>query len=74
MINQTKALLQHIQKDVEVYMEKIHQIEGQFTKTEEESRQKIEIPISSVDKKLIEKNSDIDFRVDKLLKSLEDKK
>jgi len=73
MINQTKALLKHIQKDVEIYMEKLHQIEGQFSgddrfpKIYSEKSRKQEIS------ELIEENPDIDIKVDELIKNLEKK-
>jgi len=68
MISQTKTLLQNIQQDVEVYMEKLRQIEDQFfepTLKEEEEEEEKEITE--------EKPSNIEAKVDKLLSELDDK-
>lgn len=62
MISQTKYLLQHIQQDVEVYMEKLKQIEDQFIEP-------VSKEVSTFDEKPGEKKkkSEIDEKVDELL-------
>jgi hypothetical protein len=67
MISQTKTLLQNIQQDVEVYMEKLRQIEDQFFEPTLEEEKKEEEEIQE------EKPSNIEAKVDKLLSELDDK-
>jgi hypothetical protein len=71
MITQTKSLLQHIQQDVEVYMEKLKQIEDQFNE-----------PVMRIEKKKRiekEKNTgkndihEIEERIDKILSESDNK-
>ncbi|KYK21624.1 hypothetical protein AYK24_08825 [Thermoplasmatales archaeon SG8-52-4] len=68
MITQTKSLLQHIQQDVEVYMEKLRQIEDQFI----EPVSKEIVPHKEKPAETKEK-SEIDEKVDKLLSKLDKK-
>ncbi len=72
MISQTKTLLQNIQQDVEVYMEKLRQIEDQFFEPtlEEEKKEEEE---KEEEKITEEKPSNIEAKVDKLLSELDDK-
>ena len=67
MISQTKTLLQNIQQDVEVYMEKLRQIEDQFFEPILEKEEEEEEEITE------EKPSNIEAKVDKLLSELDDK-
>ena len=73
MINQTKTLLQHIQKDVEVYMEKLRQIEKQFVETEELPEKEIKVQEEEKETSVIVDVHDIEWKVDKLLETLDDK-
>jgi len=73
MIDQTKTLLQHIQKDVEVYMEKLRQIEKQFIETEELPEEVTKVPEEEEETSVMVDVYDIEWKVDKLLESLEDK-
>lgn len=68
MITQTKSLLQHIQQDVEVYMEKLSQIEYQFIEP-------VSKEVGKYDEKPVEKKkkSEIDEKVDKLFSKLDNK-
>jgi nitrous oxidase accessory protein NosD len=83
MIGQTKTLLQNIQRDVDVYMEKLSQIEDQFTvmpKEEEiqvseppkEEPEDIHEPDMSKETETPEEET-LESKVDKLLSSLDDK-
>jgi len=86
MITQTRALLQHIQQDVEVYMDKLHEMEQQFTvmhidekeaivKPPKEdavtTEEKIELPEEKTSE--LEETQGIESKVDKLLSQLDDK-
>jgi len=86
MIGQTRNLLQHIQKDVEIYMEKLSQLEDKIEhKSIEETKsippidkvidEKVETtPISPIEiKKDAEEKNNIEDEVDKLLSKLEEK-
>jgi len=73
MIDQTKTLLQHMQEDVKVYMEKLRQIEKQFIETEELPEEKIKVPEEEQETSVTVDVYDIEWKVDKLLESLEDK-
>jgi len=81
MIGQTKTLLQSIQRDVEVYMEKLAQIEDQFTVTPEEEKEEIKEPTKEEPEKPEppketeepKKENTLEAKVDKLLSSLDDK-
>ncbi len=84
MIRQTRTLLQHIQQDVEVYMEKLYQIEDQITvtstETEEETTSYFEEKTSeSNNVRDIEPKLDdtsprgIESKVDELLSMLDNK-
>ncbi|KYK27977.1 hypothetical protein AYK20_07615 [Thermoplasmatales archaeon SG8-52-1] len=68
MITQTKSLLQHIQQDVEVYMEKLRRIEDQFI--EPVSKEVGTYDETAVEKK---KKSEIDEKVDELLSKFDNK-
>ena len=68
MITQTKSLLQHIQQDVEVYMEKLRQIEDQFI--EPVSKEVVTYQEKTAETK---QKSEIDEKVDKLLSKLDEK-
>jgi cob(I)alamin adenosyltransferase len=63
MIGQTKTLLQRIQQDVEVYMEKLQEIEEQFVLPPLEKEKQIKT----------EDIKDIEIKVDKILLELEKK-
>jgi hypothetical protein len=65
MISQTKNLLQHIQKDVEVYMEQLHQLEGQIESTTIEEEKETTTPEEKTSK--LKDISDIEEHVDELL-------
>jgi len=77
MVTQTKALLQQIQSDVEVYMEKLNEIEDQFilpTITEVAEEKEVEVEIEKEEEKLFEekptkdeKISGIENKVDQIL-------
>jgi hypothetical protein len=72
MITQTKTILQHIQQDVEVYMEKLKQLEDQFYEPAiKEDERKIELP----KEKPTEKKDiyDIEAKVDELLSKIDNK-
>jgi hypothetical protein len=73
MIDQTKTLLQHIQKDVEVYMEKLRQIEKQFIETEKLPEEETKVPEKEEETIVKVDVHDVEWKVDKLLESLEDK-
>ena len=84
MVSQTKALLQHIQQDVEVYMDQLQQIEEQFSEIPEEDKEERPppiVPITSHYEKIQDieidgetpEVEDIDAKVDKFL-SMHDKK
>jgi hypothetical protein len=71
MITQTKTLLQHIQQDVEVYMEKLRELEDQFSEPTEIEKEKIKTP-----KQKTAKRKDIDeieSKIDRILAESEDK-
>ena len=72
MIGQTRTVLQHIQQDVEVYMEKLRQIEEQFTVMPEEEKEEIE---ESPEEETTESEDihNVESKVDKLLTKLDDK-
>lgn len=68
----TKTLLQNIQQDVEVYIEKLHEIEEQFiTPTIEEKK---EIPTLVEKPSKIEDISEIETKVDQILSKSQKKK
>jgi len=69
MITQTKSLLQHIQKDVEVYMEKLKQIEDQFI--EPVSKDVKEVIVTETKPIKIKDIYEIETKVDKLLEELD---
>jgi hypothetical protein len=86
MITQTRTLLQNIQQDVNVYMDKLHEIEQQFTVMQTDEKEPIIKPpkeeTTIEDKKIEthdEKTSELDeaqeveSKVDKLLSQLDDK-
>jgi len=68
MISETKALLQYIQKDVEIYMEKLREIEGQFIETEEIQEEIVTIEKEQEPAKP-EEQQKIENKVDKILDS-----
>jgi hypothetical protein len=71
MITQTKSLLQHIQQDVEVYMEKLKQLEDQFAEPIVKQKKKTEIQkVKDTGKKDIH---EIEERIDKILSESENK-
>ena len=72
MISQTKTLLQHIQQDVEAYMEKLGEIEDQFMIPIEEEEEMKELPEEKP--KELEGIHDIESKVDKLLSALDNDK
>lgn len=72
MISQTKTLLQHIQQDVEAYMEKLGEIEDQFMIPIEEEEEMEELPEEKPSE--LEGIHDIESKVDKLLSALDDDK
>jgi hypothetical protein len=63
MITDTKALLQYIQKDVELYMEKLRDIEGQIIETGE-SQEEIVISKKEQESVKIEEQQKVDKIVD----------
>ncbi|UCD14078.1 MAG: right-handed parallel beta-helix repeat-containing protein [Thermoplasmatales archaeon] len=65
MISQTKNLLQHIQQDVEVYMEQLHQLEDQIEYTTIEGKKETTTPEEKTSK--LKDISDIEEQVDELL-------
>ena len=77
MVTQTKALLQHIQKDVEVYMEKLNEIEEQFIiptikeaeVEEEKEEEKLIVEKSRKDEKICE----VEDKVDQILLKFQNK-
>ena len=71
MITQTKSLLQHIQEDVEVYMEKLQEIENQFSEPKTKEEKKIEIQKEKPTK--IKDINEIEAKIDKLLSESENK-
>jgi hypothetical protein len=71
MITQTKSLLQHIQQDVEVYMEKLRQLEDQFAEPVAKQMRKTEMKkIKDTGKKDIH---EIEERIDKILSESDNK-
>jgi len=71
MITQTKSLLHHIQQDVEVYMEKLRQLEDQFAEPVVKQKRKTDIhKLKDNERKNIH---EIEARIDKIL-SESDKK
>jgi hypothetical protein len=71
MITQTKSLLQHIQQDVEVYMEKLKQLENQFAEPVVKQKRKTEIhKEKDTGKKDIH---EIEERIDKILSEADNK-
>ena len=73
MITQTKTLLQHIQEDVEIYMDKLREIEQQFSELPEEKEEEIEEEPQELEPEESEDIREIEARVDKLLSKLDDK-
>ena len=73
MIDQTKTLLQHIQKNAEVYIKELQQIEKQFFETKELPAEEIKTPQDEKEKNMIVDIHEIEWKVDKLLSSLDDK-
>jgi hypothetical protein len=71
MITQTKSLLQHIQQDVEVYMEKLKQLEDQFTEPVIRKEKKVDvIKEKPTGKKDIH---EIEAKIDKILSESDNK-
>lgn len=82
MIGQTKSLLQNIQHDVTIYMDKLSQMEKQMaavsTKKEEEitpppEEEREEPPEEKIESIVEDKPRDVESKVDELLASLENK-
>ena len=71
MITQTKSLLQNIQQDVEVYMEKLRDIEDQFREPLVKEEKKVET--LKVKPPKIKDVNDIEAKVDKLLTDADNK-
>jgi len=71
MITQTKSLLQNIQQDVEVYMEKLRSIEDQFNEPLVKEEKKVE-PLKERPPKIKDIN-EIEAKVDKLLTDADNK-
>ncbi len=69
MISQTKTLLQHIQQDVEVYMEKLRQIEGQFIEPALKEEKEVEIPKEKPSE--TKDIHEVETKVDKLLSEVD---
>jgi nitrous oxidase accessory protein NosD len=68
----TKTLLQHIQQDVEVYIEKLHEIEEQFITPTIEEKKEISTLVEKPSK--IEDISEIETKVDQILSKSQKKK
>lgn len=56
MLGQTRMLLQNIQKDVELYMNQLQEIEEQFTQVPQPEEKEVEIKEPSKEKSIIEKS------------------
>ena len=69
---QTKTLLQNIQQDVEVYIEKLHEIEEQFIAPKIEEKEEL----SHLDEKPTEREdiSEIEAKVDQILSKSQKRK
>ena len=76
MINETKNLLEHIQKDVTVYMDKLERIEDQIAVTAMKTKEeKIPLEKEETDESYVDEPSydDIESEVDELLSKLKNK-
>ena len=72
MIKETKTLLQQIQQDVNLYMEKLSKMENQITLvTLEKDKEDIEDPEEEISKQ--QSIRDIETEVDEFLSRLDDK-
>ncbi|KYK32622.1 MAG: hypothetical protein AYK22_07230 [Thermoplasmatales archaeon SG8-52-3] len=72
MITQTKSLLQHIQQDVQVYMEKLKQLENQFNEPIFIEEKKVEPPKEEPTE--IKDIHEIEAKIDKILSESNNKK
>ncbi len=69
MISETKELLQYIQRDVEVYMEKLREIEEQFIETEEISEEERIITEEEEEPEITDESQKTEIKIDKILES-----